>query len=200
MHQEQLGQEIQLIQEMIEKTKTSAASSWKYFSVWGMLIIAGILGNYVLSWLSLYNWIWANWFVFMAAGLVYVFVFQKKEERSRGAKTYAQTAIGYVSMACGMSFALAGFVFPILDLYPVGTIPVIISMIVGILLLSIGGIFEWGLLKWAALLWWLGGIGMIFIHWHYRALVCIPLIIFGYLVPSYLLHRQYNSEKAHEKA
>ena len=200
MDQEQINNEIQLIQEMIEKTKTSAACSWKYFSVWGMLIIAGILGNYVLSWLSLYNWIWANWFVFMGAVLIYAFVFLRKEERAQGAKTYAQIAVGYVSAACGMAFALAGFAFPVLDLYPIGAIPVIISMIVGILLFSIGGIYEWDLLKWSALLWWLGGIGMIFIHWHYRALVCIPLIILGYLVPGFLLRRQYNSEKTHEKA
>ncbi len=200
MNQSQISHEINLIQEMIEKTKTSAAGSWKIFSVWGLLIIAGIMGNYVLAWLTLYSWIWVNWFAFMAAGLVYVVVFQSKEERSQGAKTYAQTAVGYVSMACGTSFALAGFVFPILKLYPVGTIPVIISLIVGILLFSIGGIFDLTLLKWSALLWWLGSIGMIFIHWHYRALMCVPLIVFGYLVPGFLLRRQYVSEKQHEIA
>ncbi len=67
-------------------------------------------------------------------------------------------------------------------------------MIVGILLFVIGGIYEWNLLKWSALLWWLGGVGMIFIDLNYRALACVPLIIIGYLVPGFILRSQYKKE------
>ena len=77
---------------------------------------------------------------------------------------------------------------------------VIISMIVGILLFGIGGIYEWKLLKWSAAVWWLGSVGMIFIHWHYRALICIPLIIFGYLIPGFILRSQYRKQRAQNEA
>lgn len=111
-----------------------------------------------------------------------------------GTNTYAQIAIGHLSFACGIAFLLAGFVFPMLKLYSYEEIPIFISMIVGILLFVIGGIYEWNLLKWSALLWWLGSVGMIFIHWHYRALACVPLIILGYLVPGFILRSQYKKE------
>ncbi len=190
----QISKDIQLIRDMIEKTKEKAVESWKFFSLWGILIIAGIIGNYALVYFKKFNAIWINWVVFMLIGVFFSVFYIGKKERTSGTRTYAEIAIGHLSFACGIAFMLAGFVFPILKVYTYAEIPVIISMIVGILLLVIGGIYEWNLLKWSALLWWLGSVGMIFIHWHYRALVCIPLIILGYLVPGFILRSQYRKE------
>ncbi len=194
MNQTQISEDIQLIRDMIEKTKEKAAESWKFFSFWGILIIAGIIGNYALVYFKKFSAIWINWIVFMLIGVFISIFYISKKEKSSGTRTYAQIAIGYLSFACGIAFILAGFVFPILKLYTFREIPVIISMIVGILLFVIGGIYEWKLLKWSALLWWLGSVGMIFIHWHYRTLVCVPLIILGYLVPGFILRSKYKKE------
>ncbi|MFC2157751.1 hypothetical protein ACFLT9_07945 [Acidobacteriota bacterium] len=192
MNKIQIGEEIQLIRDMIEKTKEKTAESWQFFSMWGILIIAGIIGNYVLAYFEKYDFIWVNWIVFMMLGVLFSIFYIGKQEKTSGSRTYAQIAVGYVSFACGIGFMLAGFVFPMLELYSYGVIPVIISMIVGILLFVIGGIYEWNLLKWSALLWWIGSVGMIFIHWHYRALVCVPLIILGYIIPGFILRAQYK--------
>ena len=194
MNQMQISEDIQLIRDMIEKTKEKAAESWKFFSLWGILIIAGIIGNYALVYFKKFNAIWINWIAFMLIGVFFSIFYIAKKEKTSGTRTYAQIAIGHLSFACGIAFMLAGFVFPILKVYTYAEIPVIISMIVGILLLVIGGIYEWNLLKWSALLWWLGSVGMIFIHWHYRALACVPLIILGYLVPGFILRSQYKKE------
>ncbi len=194
MNQTQISEDIQLIRDMIEKTKEKAAESWKFFSVWGILVIAGIIGNYTLVYFKKFNAIWINWIVFMLIGVFLSIFYISKKEKTSGTRTYAQIAIGHLSFACGIAFMLAGFVFPMLKLYSYEDIPVIISMIVGILLFVIGGIYEWNLLKWSALLWWLGSVGMIFIHWHYRALACVPLIILGYLVPGFILRSQYKKE------
>ena len=195
MNETQISKDIQLIRDMIEKTKEKAAESWKFFSAWGILIIAGIIGNYALVYFKRYNAIWINWIGFMLIGVFVSIFYIGKKEKTSGARTYAQIAIGHLSFACGIGFMLAGFVFPMLKLYSYEDIPVIISMIVGILLFVIGGIYEWNLLKWSALLWWMGSVGMIFIHWHYRALICIPLIILGYIVPGFILRSQYKKEK-----
>ncbi|MCJ7583118.1 MAG: hypothetical protein MUP98_21580 [Candidatus Aminicenantes bacterium] len=194
MNQTQISEDIQLIRDMIEKTKEKTAESWKFFSIWGILIIAGIIGNYTLVYFKKFNAIWINWLVFMLVGVFISIFYISKKEKTSGATTYAQIAIGHLSFACGIAFMLAGFVFPMLKLYSYEEIPIFISMIVGILLFVIGGIYEWNLLKWSALLWWLGSVGMIFIHWHYRALACVPLIILGYLVPGFILRSQYKKE------
>jgi len=200
MNEEHARDEIRYIQEMIQKTKKATAESWKFFFIWGIMIILGIIGNYVLVYLEKYSLIWTNWFVFMGVGVLFTVFYVGKREKSQGVRTYAQIAIGHLSFACGIGFMLAGFVFPILGLYSYGVIPVIISMIVGILFLVIGGIYEWNLLKWCALLWWVGAVGMIFVHWHYRALLCVPLIILGYLVPGFILKSQYQRERINDES
>jgi len=196
MNQTQISEEIKFIKGMIEKTKKTTAESWKFFSTWGIMIILAIIGHYTLAWLEMYDFIWVNWIGFMLIGVLFSTIYLRKCEKSQGTRTYAQVAISHVSFACGIAFMLGGFVFPILNLYSYGVIPVVISMVVGILLFTIGGIYEWNLLKWAALLWWIGSICMIFIHWHYRALLCIPLIIFGYLVPGFILRSQYQKQSS----
>lgn len=196
MDQNQISEEIKFIRGMIEKTKKTTAESWKFFSTWGIMIILAIIGHYTLAWLAMYDLIWVNWIAFMLIGVLFSIAYQRKCEKSQESQTYAQIAISHVSFACGIAIMLGGFVFPILKLYSYGVIPVVISMVIGVLLFTIGGIYEWSLLKWAALLWWAGSIVMIFVHWHYRALLCIPLIIFGYLVPGFILRSQYRKESA----
>ncbi len=195
MNESEAKKDIQFIREMIEKTKKATAESWKFFLIWGVMIIIAIIGNYILVYLEQYNWIWANWVGFMLAGVLYTFLFVRKKEKSSGTRTYAQIAIGHLTFACGIGFMLAGYIFPVLKLYSFGAIPVIISMIVGIMFFVIGGIYEWNLLKVCALIWWLSSIGMIFIHWHYRALLFVPLIIIGYIVPGFILKAQYRQNR-----
>ncbi len=194
MNQTQISKDIQFIRDMIEKTKEKTAESWKFFSFWGILVIAAIIGNYVLVYFKQYNVIWINWTVFMLVGIFFMVFYISKKEKTSRSRTYAQNAIAHLSFACGIAFLLVGFFFPVLKLYTYKDIPVFISVIVGILLYVIGGIYEWNLLKWSALLWWLGSIGMIFLHWHYRTLACVPLIILGYLIPGFILRSQYKKE------
>jgi len=195
MNQNQMKEEIQLIKQMVEKSKKATAESWQYFSTWGILIILAIAGNYILAFLEVFQWIWANWIAFMIIGVLYSLFHLGKKEKSRGATTYSQIAVGYLCFACGIALMLGGFVFPVLELYSYGVIPVIISMVIGIMLFVMGGIYEWTLLKWGGVIWWLGCVAMIFVPWQYRTLLCIPLIIFGYLVPGLILRSQYQKER-----
>jgi hypothetical protein len=94
-----------------------------------------------------------------------------------------------------MGFMLVGFVFPVLELYTWGSIPVFIAVIAGIYAFTLGGIFDWAFLKWCGLFWWLGSLGMIFIHENYRALLFIPLILIGYILPALLLRSKYLKQR-----
>jgi len=195
MDQNQMKEEIQLIKQMVEKTKKASAESWQYFSIWGILIILAIAGNYILAFFEVFQWIWINWITFMIMGVLYSLFYLRKKEKKRGAKTYSQIAVGHLCLACGIALMLGGFIFPILELYSYAVIPVIIALVLGIMLFGMGGIYEWNLLKWGGVIWWLGCIVMIFVPWQYRTLICIPLIIFGHLVPGFILRSQYQKER-----
>lgn len=195
MNQNQMKEEIQLIKQMVEKTKKAYAESWQYFSTWGILIILAIAGNYILAFFEVFQWIWVNWIAFMIIGVLYSLFYLGKKEKNRGAKTYSQIAVGHLCFACGIALMLGGFIFPILKLYSYEVIPVIIALVLGIMLFGMGGIYEWNLLKWGGVIWWLGSVAMIFVPWQYRALICIPLIIFGHLVPGFILRSQFQKER-----
>jgi hypothetical protein len=195
MNELQAKEEIRFIKEMIEKTKQITAGSWMFFLVWGIMAILGIASMYVLVFLEKYSFIWLNWVVFMLVGVVFSLVYGARLERLQGKKTYAQTATGYLCFACGMGFFLSGFILPLLGLYTWGLIPVLISMIAGILVFTLGGIYDWNLLKWCGVIWWLGAIGMVFIHENYRALFFVPLIIIGYIMPALILRSMYRKER-----
>jgi hypothetical protein len=94
-----------------------------------------------------------------------------------------------------MAFILVGFIFPLLKLYSWGLISVLISMVAGILVFTLGGIFEWNLLKWCGVIWWLGAVGMIFVHENYRALLVIPLLLIGYIMPALVLRSMYQKQR-----
>ena len=190
MNEHEAKEEIRLIREMIEKTKLSSAKAWIYHFIWGVVGILGVVGMYLLVFLKRFSWIWVNWVVFVGIGVLLTLFLAAKQESRRGIKTYVHISIGHLCFACGIAFILTGFIFPLLGLYTYREITVLISLIAGILSFGIGGIVEWNLLKWCGVIWWLGAVGMVFIHWHYRGLLFIPLLIVGYLVPALIFRSQ----------
>jgi hypothetical protein len=183
---------------MIERTRKTTAGSWVLLIIWGAVAILGVAGMYVLVAVKKFTWIWPNWIFFVAAGIVFTLFYASKLER-RGIKTYTQNAAAYLARACGLAFILTGFVFPLLKLYSWGLIPVLISLIAGILIFSLGGLLDWNLLKWCGFLFWLGALGMVFVHENYRALLFIPLIIIGYIMPALVLRSRYQKQsEAHD--
>ena len=194
MNEMQAKDEIRLIQEMIEKTRKITAGSWMFFLVWGIVAILGVAGMYVLVLIEQYSWIWLNWVVFMGIGVVFSIVYGKKHEKQQGARTYPSIATAHACYACGMAFLLVGFIFPLLKLYSWELIAVFISLIAGILVFTLGGIYEWNLLKWCGVIWWLGAIGMVFVHENYRALLFLPLLLIGYILPAVVLRSMYYKQ------
>jgi len=196
MEQDQAREEIRFIREMIEKTRSSAVKSGPYLIVWGILVILAIIGMYLLEIGKLYEWIWIDWIVFMGIGTVYT-VFQAiKEQRKNRVRTYAVVTVSYLWSACGIAFILLGFVFPLLRLYSYEPIPIFISVIAGIALFVSGGIFQWDLLKWGGMLFWIGALVMVFCPADIRSLLFIPLIAFGYLTPGIIYDRKYRKAGA----
>jgi hypothetical protein len=194
MNETQVREEIRFIQDMVEQTRKIMAGSWMYFLIWGFVAILGIAGQYVLVSLEMYSLIWLNWVGFMSIGVVFTMVYGRKQQKACGARTYSQVATAHIGFACGIGFALAGFVLPMLKLYTWDVIPVIISLIAGIFVFSLGGVYDWGLLRWCGAIWWLGAVGMAFIHANYRSLMFVPLILIGYIMPALVLRSMYRKQ------
>ena len=195
MKETDVKEEIRYIKDMIDQTRKITAGSWMFFLIWGTATILGVAFMYVLIGMEKFDLIWLNWVILMSGGALFTLVYARKIERRTGAKTYPQIALGHLSIACGAGFGLAGFLFPMLKLYSWGLIPILIALIAGIYAFTLGGIFEWNVLKWCGFFWWLGSVGMAFIKEDYRALLFIPLILVGYITPALVLRSQYRKQR-----
>lgn len=196
MNELQAAEEIKLIRDMIGKTKQTAVDYWNIYICWGVVGILGVMGMYSLVFIKKYEWIMFNWIVFVGLGIVYTLFFVRKRGKNQGLKTYMHTSISHLAMACGVSFMLVGFVFPLLDLYTYGVIPVLISLVAGIYSFVKGGILEWNFLKICGIVWWLGASGMLFVKEDFRTLIFVPLLIFGYFVPFFLVKAEVRKKRA----
>ena len=90
MDTEKVKEEIQVIREMIDKTKRSTAESGSFLILWSIMPILGILGMYVLVFLKQYQWIWLNWVGFMGIGGIISFFLGIGRVKKSSVKTYAQ--------------------------------------------------------------------------------------------------------------
>ena len=88
------------------------------------------------------------------------------------------------------------FVFPLAGLYSYGDILAVITVVAGIGIFTSGGIYKLNLLKWCGILWWAGGLALLFIDPGYRGLAMLPLIILDYLIPGIIFNIKYRKNGA----
>ena len=200
MNVKQAQEELSYIKEMLEKTKKNTAESAVYFIVWGLVIIFAILVSYALVSRELYQYIWVNWLSAVALGVICTIYINRKIDAKTTVRTYAQNSISYLWGGCGFGFILVSFVLPMFDVISYSTIPILVSLIAGIGVFVSGGIYQYNLFKFCGVLWWIGSIVLIFIPDYYRNFFVIFLLLVGYLMPGFILMRQYkrNGEDNHD--
>jgi hypothetical protein len=197
MNDEQAREDIQIIKNMLERTRKATAESGTLFVVWGVLIALALVGNYVLVYFKKYDWEWLNWVAVTIVGWVYSVIYGIRRERKDPIRTYVQMAARHLYIACGTGFLLVGVALPALGVYSYEAIVVLIAAVSGILFFVMGGIYEWPFLKLAGLLWWAGAVGMSFLkRIENRMFIFIVLFIACYLVPSFILRSRYKKAKA----
>jgi hypothetical protein len=193
MNEMQAKEEIQLIKNMLEKTRRATAESGTLFIVWGVLIALALVGNYILAYFKKYDWEWLNWVAMAVIGWVYSVIYGIRSERRQPVRTYIQVSARHLYFACGAGFLLVGLILPALKVYSYEAITILVSAVSGILFFVMGGIYEWPILRWFGLLWWLGAVGQSLIKGvGNRTLVFTVLFVTCYLIPTFILRAKYK--------
>jgi hypothetical protein len=195
MNEPDVREELRIIRAMVEKTRRSTAETGGLFVFWGALIIAAMGGTMILEHFELYRWIWFLWTVTGVLGWGYSIFYGLKKSRSKAAMTYAETATRYLGIACGVGFFLACFILPLLKIYSTDAIPVVFSLVAGILFFVFGGIQEWPLFLWIGAAWWAGSAGLAITPPQIRNPAFLGLFIAGYFIPSLLVWLKYRREQ-----
>lgn len=162
---------------------------------WGVWVILAIAGMYALELLKKRGWVGLDWVVFLGLGWIYTVAWVVKKTQTGATGTFPQAAKS-LGTACGIAAVLAGLIFPLVGLYPFGTVPPLVAAVVGVLIYGIGGLYESSMLKACGVLWWFGSLGMVFVSGDLRALMLAPLIVAGLLLPVLALRRTIRNSGA----
>lgn len=195
MNQNQVQQEISIIKEMIEKTRREVAESGHFFIAIGIFSIIGTLAIGILGFYNLDHLILPAMILMVVVnGLIGYFTAGRQEKKER-VKSYPKTICYNILSACGITAVMIVFLFPLLKVYPFETVPVLVSLIMGIMVFSSGVIFKIRFIKWCSIVWWVGACMMAIYEgqpWFGISIIIMSIII-GFILPGYILNKNYKN-------
>lgn len=119
-----------------------------------------------------------------------------KKGANEKVETYSKTIFWHIWMVCGSAAILIVFLFPFLNVYPFHAVPVLTSLVIGIALFITGTIFELKFIQWSSLAWWAGACIMAIAVGPYKFVIMVAIILIGWIVPGFLLNKQYKRRNA----
>lgn len=193
MNHNQIQQEISIIKKMIEKTRREAAESGHFFIAVGIFSAVATFVIGMMEFFNLNHLVLPTLIIAVVACGVIGYVTVTKREKKEKIKSYPKTIFYNVMLACGIPALMIMFVFPLLKVYPWNLVPTLTSLIMGIVVFSAGVIFELRYIQWCSFAWWVGALIMALTINKFRFLIMIVIIIFGWILPGFILNRQYKN-------
>jgi len=179
---------LDIITGMIMEAKGNVQRNNFYFLLWGWVVVLANIGMYALTQLE-YRHPYIVWAITIPAW-IFTFVHAFREKKTKPTATHFDYISGWLWLAFGMTiFILVGFGFKInFQLNPV------ILIISAIPTLVSGVILRFRPLVFGGIAFWIGGIICFLVTMEMQPVVGAVTIVFGYLVPGYLLKRTNNPE------
>ena len=178
-------QSLQLIQSMIEKTRANLSDNRFYFLLWGWIVFAAVIGQFVLKVIVAYRHHYIVWLLVLA-GVVVTIVHGRRQGRNAGVRTYVGESMRILWTGMGISFFVLSFIistskqgwvysYPFfILLYGLGTF--VSGRLLQFRPLVVGGIINWVLACAAC-----------FFHFDFQLLFAAAAILTSYIIPGYLL-------------
>ncbi|HTS43414.1 MAG TPA: hypothetical protein VMH01_03385 [Puia sp.] len=184
---------LQLIQSMIDKTKNSVADNSFYFLLWGWLVLAACIIQFVLKVIVQSPWHPLAW-TLMIVGIIASALHGMNENKSRKVKTYIGELLDYLWLSIFLSFLLLGFIFARLGWQNCYSFYMVMY--------AIGSFVTGRALKFSPLVWgaigsWFLAIVSTFTSYDINILLSGLAIILSYIIPGYLLKMKYRQMQVH---
>ncbi|HEX6981282.1 MAG TPA: hypothetical protein VF181_00840 [Balneolaceae bacterium] len=178
---------LNIIQEMIGKAKGDLRGSSFYILLWGWVVFAGSIIHYLLLTFSTIRhpeWAWLIIVIGIAGSIIKGIIDRKNE----GASTYSGHLHTVVWVTFMVNYFIILFFIAKVNFY---IMPLVLIMAASSTYLS-GSIIKFTPLKLGAVFIWLMAIAGFLLSLPYQLLAGAAALLFGYLVPGYML--KYSGE------
>lgn len=178
---------LQIIEKMIQRTKVNLHDSSFYFLLWGWVVLIGIVGHIILerftdctkSYL-----IWLIIFPAVIANIVYGI--------RHGKKTCVSSHLDSMNLMIWIAFLVSySIVLIFMKKFDYNIVP-IIFLLAGNATFLTGILIKFKPLILGGIVFWLGVICLFLIPEDYVIFISPIVIIFGYLVPGYMLKSYFK--------
>lgn len=183
---------LSLINQMINNAKNEITDSGYSWLLWGWMIIAASLTTFFLSEFKYAN-IYLGWNVFGIIAILYIIYNVFKTDKSANVKTYVSDILRMFDI--GFAVCLFVIIFSINISHDPNIGFGYFLMVYAFMMLMQGGVLKFKPLIIGAVVNWVGAIG-IFLNpiFKYDMLITAAAVFIGYVIPGYLLNRQYKKK------
>lgn len=196
MDKNNIQQEIAIVRQMIEKSRRETAESGNFFIVIGLMcsvlpLAMTMLARYdsklVMPVLILFA---------VICGFAGYLVLSKEEKKEK-VKTYAKAINEKLWVVCGMACIMISILFPMINAFPYSAVPILVSLLGGIMVFQTGTIYELRFIQWFGGVWWVGACVMAVAPLGMpRTFIMTTIILAGWVVPGLLLKMKYKTRGA----
>ncbi|HVO73283.1 MAG TPA: hypothetical protein VMT35_04615 [Ignavibacteriaceae bacterium] len=186
-------EELQFIRKVIEDTKRNIFYNGRDYIFWGILVIVGMLGMYVLHLSRIYfNYVWI-WAGLISIGWIFSIVARNKSIEKQPS-TYAGKILGVVWLSAGIAMTTIGFAGPAFRIISPMAISPILSIIIGSAYFVSGVVIEEKWFRNLSFGWWIGGIILFIVTTMESFLIMAFLMLFFQTIPGFLIYKKYKQE------
>ncbi|MEJ7737676.1 MAG: hypothetical protein WKF97_09640 [Chitinophagaceae bacterium] len=179
---------LQLIRNMIEKTRQGFSGSSHYFLIWGWATLLALLGQFVLKAIFKNPYHYHVWWISVLC-FVITMLLQRNERRRLKVKTYVGEGMGYLWTGLGITF----FVFCLL-FFRLGwqnCYPFFITLY-GVGTYVSGKILQFQPLVWGGIICWMLAAIAVWFSMDEQMLFAAGAILISYIIPGHLLRIKYH--------
>lgn len=178
---------------MIEERGRLVNDAWVFWSIPGCLGVIASIINHVLVVTGNWQWVAATWIAYGVVTTVVTFLASYRERQRTRIRTFVDRVVGMTWSA----FLITVSLMIISEAFFVPVRPELfggmIAFVLGAALFVSAAITEWRPLYFAAGLYWIGGIAVM--YWpREQNLIWAALFVLGYLIPAWLLRRQLHDQ------
>jgi hypothetical protein len=180
-------QSLQIIQSMIEKTKSNLRHNSFFLLLWGWLVFITAITEFVLLYWVHYDKHYMVWNS-MWLGAVASVVYSIKRKKVQKVQTYLGDAMKYFGMGLGILYISLGFIFSKYELWQFA-FPVYI-LVYAFACFFMGSLMRFKPLQWGALACLIIMVVSVYADYQWQLLLMALAVLVSYIIPGHLLNKK----------
>jgi len=183
---------LRVIYDMIGRAKNQIGSNYRYYLLWGYLVLAASMSEFILIRVFRYELHYLVWPILMGTGVMVSFIWGAMEGQRQRYKSFIGSSMQY--LWAGWLVSLFSFLlfFTIRGEHEM-ILPVSLVMY-GLGIFASGGLVNYRLLIYLAPVAWAGAILAFFQPYIYQLPVMAGVVLVTYIVPGHLLRHSFNKQ------